>query len=527
MQEQVQALYSLLRSAWRFRWYSVALAWVVCLAGWSWVAVQKDVFQARTRVYIDTTSSLERVLDGVIIPADVQAQLNYVRQNLLGTTQLEEVARANDLHLAAETDEEIQTVVEGLRSRIRINSDGGGRRGPDNLYTIRYRDTDPGRAVTVVSTLLEIFVGDTRNAESEAVDVNQAFLRTQIQEYEVRLRDAEDRLARFKKENAGRLPGTEGGYFYRLQSEVDALTEARKVLGLAQSRRTQILAQLRGQSQDVPIFADGAELPPTSIEARIADGEAKLEALLLRFTDKHPDVVAQREQLDALDERLEIERAALSANGVASASLQSNPVYQALQISLNEVEVEIANLSADVEDRSRKVTELRALINEVPEVEAELARLDRDYEVVFAQYQALIQSLETENLSNAAQESDTVDFRMIDPPAVDSTPVEPQRARLVAMVLIAGLGLGGGIAFVLSQVFPVFTSRRDVSAVTGLPVLGAVSMSVSAADQRRRTLHAASLAVAVVALLCVFGGVFYLEAMGPGLADSFSRVVRA
>ena len=526
MQEQLYIVLSLLRSTWRFRWWSVAVAWAVCVAGWAYVASLPDIFLAQTRVYIDTSSSLERVLDGKIIPADVEAQLNYVRQNLLGTVQLEEVARGNDLHLEVTTGDDMARVVDRLRRNIAIVSDGGRRNEPDNLYTIRFKDTDPTRAVNVVQMLLNTFVDQTRSAEVSAADTNQDFLQEQLEEYEVRLRASEDSLARFKKENAGKLPGVEGGYFARLQGQSDALLESRKALDLAQSRRQQILRQLNGQAERTPTATpDGNELPQTSIEARIADAESNLETLLLRFTDRHPDVIALSEQLAELNNRREQEIAALSSSGGFSPALQTNPVFQALQISLNEVEVEIANLSADVSDRERAVHELRSLINEVPEVEAELARLNRDYEVVHAQYQVLLQSLETENLSTAAQQSDNIDFRVIDPPATDVDPVEPARGQLIALVLAAGLALGGGVAFALSQVMPVFSTRRAVTAATGLPVLGTVSLSVSQTDQRRRMLQASGLGIAILALLAAFGGVFALEVMGPGLLELVKTVI--
>ncbi|MEO0344819.1 MAG: XrtA system polysaccharide chain length determinant [Pseudomonadota bacterium] len=528
MEQQVQAVVSQLRSAWRFRWWAIGVAWLVCTVGWAWVATQPDVYRAETRVYIDTSSSLERVLNKQIVPADTEAQLRFVRQSLLGTIQLEKVARANDLHLQAVTPADIQRVVARLRQNIQIRSDGGGRRAPDNLYTIRYKDRNPDRAVSVVTTLLNTFVEDTRSAELSASDVNQDFLRQQISDYEDRLRDAEDRLARFKRENAGRLPGNEGGYFQRLQAESEALELSRKELALAQSRRQRIIEQVSGESaQTSAALVAPGDLPPTSLEARIADGEAQLETLLLRFTERHPDVIALREQLDELNARLKRERAEIAASGGASPGLQGNPVFQALQISLNEVEVEIANLSADVSDRERKVADLRSLINEVPKVEAELARLDRDYEVVYAQYQTLLQSLETENLSTAAQRTDQIDFRIIDPPAAGIKPVEPQRGRLLAMVLIAGLGIGGGLALALSQVRPVFTTRRSIEMITGLPVLGAVSNSISIADRRRRAVQASGFGVVVVALLGVFAGVYYVEVMGPGVIDLVKQVARA
>src|SRR5690606_38706235 len=129
--------------------------------------------------------------------------------------------------------------------------------------------------------------------------------------------------------------------------------------------------------------------------------QAELDRLLLRYRDKHPDVIA----LQATIERLEAQRAEelerlASVSGPRSSSLEESPVYQSLQIRLNEAELEIAGLRTDIETRRQRIAELRARVDEVPEVEAEFARLNRDYDVIYDQYQALVRSRETQALSS-------------------------------------------------------------------------------------------------------------------------------
>ena len=58
-----------------------------------------DVYEANARVFVDTTSQLRQILSDQIIEPDVAAQLNYVREALLGQTQLERVANATGLAL--------------------------------------------------------------------------------------------------------------------------------------------------------------------------------------------------------------------------------------------------------------------------------------------------------------------------------------------------------------------------------------------------------------------------------------------
>jgi hypothetical protein len=60
---------------------------------------------------------------------------------------------------------------------------------------------------------------------------------------------------------------------------------------------------------------------------------------------------------------------------------------------------------------------------------------------------------------------------------VDPDPVFPKRTKLIFQVLAAGLAAGLGLAYLLHQLRPVFTSPRQLTDATQLPVLGYVSMT--------------------------------------------------
>ena len=147
MQELLQHVLSELRSAWRFRWWGGALAWVAFAGGFVWVASQPDIFEARARVYIDTSSVLRPVLSNQIVPPDIGTELQYVRQALLGREQLIRVARETGLDARVVTPAQLDDVLNDLRSGVRLNVSGGTRSTPDNLYSLSYRNTD--RAVAM------------------------------------------------------------------------------------------------------------------------------------------------------------------------------------------------------------------------------------------------------------------------------------------------------------------------------------------------------------------------------------------
>src|SRR5690606_22261934 len=82
-------------------------------------------------------------------------------------------------------------------------------------------------------------------------------------------------------------------------------------------------------------------------------------------------------------------------------------------------------------------------------------------------------------------------------------PVSPKRPILIALVTAVGLGVGIGLAYLLNQLKPIFTNARQLSEITGLPVLGTVSMTwldkFRAGERREKLVYAALAAVLVLA----------------------------
>jgi hypothetical protein len=83
--------------------------------------------------------------------------------------------------------------------------------------------------------------------------------------------------------------------------------------------------------------------------------------------------------------------------------------------------------------------------------------------------------------------------------------VFPKRTRLILEVLAAGLAAGVGVAYLLHQLRPVFSSPRQLTEVTQLPVLGGVSMTWLERHRAagRRTVWAYSLGAALLVLVAV------------------------
>lgn len=514
MQALIIKILDELRGSWRFRWIGLAVAWFICVVGWFYVFAMPNVYEANARVYVDSQTALGPLLKGLALDPNVESELSVVRQALLSRPNLESVARKTDLDLRAKTPEDREALLASLQQRIGVTTDvRSNRSATDGLYRITFQDHNRDQTLAVVETLLNTFVEETLGSKRTGQASAQRFLDDEIGDLERRLTQSEARLADFKKRNVGTMPGDRGDYFVRLQKEIQDASEVRTTLALAQTRRNELQRQLSGEEPFVfgidPTTgaASGNNAAGGDITFRIQELESRLEELLLRYTEKHPEVIAVRTTITELKKRQEEELARISsgkrATGAMANSLKTNPVFQSIQTELNRADVQIAELRQELTHRDGRVAELKKLVDTVPEVEAELARLNRDYEITRTRYLELVERRETAKLSESAEKQGVVKFQIIDPPLVGLEPVAPKRALLMAAVLVIGLGIGVALTYLLNQLRPVYQNVRVLAEKTGLPVLGCVSRTwlERHRTERRQGLLAFSGAVSLLAVV--------------------------
>ncbi len=156
-----------------------------------------------------------------------------------------------------------------------------------------------------------------------------------------------------------------------------------------------------------------------------------------------------------------------------------------------------------------------AMAQTVPQVETELARLQRDYEIVKVNYDQLRQRQESARLARDLEtKANKVQFRIVDPPQVPLTPSAPNRPLLLSAVLVAGVLSGAAVAFLLSQINATYFNLASLRRGLAWPVLGAVSAISSASERRRRLRDALSFGIVGLGLFAAYGGLLTVEIMG-------------
>ncbi|HEX2117501.1 MAG TPA: XrtA system polysaccharide chain length determinant [Alphaproteobacteria bacterium] len=508
---------------WRRRWYAAGVAWLVCVGGWAFVAMMPNTYTAKTRIYVDADSMLRPLLRGIAIDTNVLNEVDIMQRTLLSRPNLQKVARLADLDLGAKTLVEQETVTTDLQRKLKISSQAR------SLFELTYEGTQPQQAKKVIQSLLDIFVeGNLGNSRRDMVTA-QSFINEQIREYEKQLEQAERRLADFKAQNLGFLPGDNN---YSAKLEVARNDVARTQGELAEARKSR--DELRKQLAEVPKMIEtvnvgslGPDLGPPigggpgAIDSvlRVPELEQKLKTLRLRYTDRHPDVIETKRLLE-LAKQEEADRAAKEAEGGPAApqpgsvkTTASNPVYEQLKLQLVQQETQIATLESRLERHQADVRRWEQLARSVPGVAAEMARLDRDYNVIKRNYDELLSRREAARIGQDLEtQTKSVQFRLVDPPDVSAKPTGPNRPLLVSVVFVVGLGAGCVFAFFLSQLDNTMRHVEQVRAVFKLPILGGVSMIQSAWAARRNRIEVASFGLACLTLLGAYLGLLSIEA---------------
>jgi polysaccharide chain length determinant protein (PEP-CTERM system associated) len=500
-----------LRAAWRRRWMGVVVAWLVCGLGWVGVYLIPNQFESSARLFVDADAILTPLLRGIAAETAPTTQLEILQRTLLSRPNMEKLISKTELDLTVTSPADRARLVAHLADTIRVVPQ------TKNLFTITYRDKNPKMAHDVVQTLLTIFVESATGGNRSDMDNARRFLEHQVASYEQQLRAAEKRRADFRARYVDILPNlaTPG---------VPALEAARtNVASLDGKLQDAIMARdaLKDEVEKTPPMLVAETAPQQTATAmapatrsRVHEAEEQLRMLLLKDTENHPDVIAQRKLIEALKSAPpDTPTAPAQAAGRASASSPSgttsrsvpNPVFDQLKVKLIDADSQVSALQRQRDAAVANRDKLQKMQQEQPGLIAEYENTDRDYGALRKSYEELLQRLQAANIAQAADtQADKVKLQVVDPPETPRLPVAPNRMLLLTAVLLVGCASGLGVTVLFGQIDNSFSTADDLRSL-GLPVLGGISV-LGLASLRQRLTIVARFGIAVVLLVGVYGG---------------------
>ncbi|WP_294298267.1 XrtA system polysaccharide chain length determinant [uncultured Sphingomonas sp.] len=499
-----------LHAVWTRRWIALAVAWGICLIGWLVVSQIPNQYESHARVFVQLRNILPT--QNGATQADQTKAVDRIRQTLTSAVNLEKVVRGTDIAQTVSSDRDVADRIAGLQKAIKITST------QDNLFEISATIANAGAsdaanaklARQIVQKLIDIFVEDNLSNNRDETSQSLAFLDNQLAARQRQLQDAEAKRAEFQAKFLGSLPGT-GTLDDRMSQARTQLAQIDSDLAAAQSSLAAVNGQMAGTSPTVAGGGAAGGAGPArarlqAIQGQIAEGRGR------GWTDNHPDMIALRNQLAAAT-------AAARGEPVGGGDGGSpNPLY----LSLKSMQADKASQVAALQERrnqiSRDLNAFDAKVAQSPGAAAQQAAIDRDYQVLKSQYDQLLADREQTQLRNQVQtQTDAVKFNVVDPPTSPRAPTAPNRPLFLTGVLILGLCGGIGAAWAMSQMRTTFATSSRLEKASGMPILGSIGETVSAAQialrRRRLRLFAGGAGALAAAWALLLGLEFFQRGM--------------
>lgn len=477
MQEQLSEILFYVKGTLKYKWVIITVAWLVCISGWIYVSNMPDKYKSSAIVSVDSGSMLRPLLRGMAIQSNTRGMIQVMRQLMFTRPKLEKVAQLANIELGSKTEAQKLSLIEELKKGMEISG------GKNDLFNIAYNGENPRKAQNIVHAVLTVFSEQAQQRGINDTSSAQQFIEEQIREYEVRLKNSEKARENFKRVNSGLLPGEGGGQLGELGLIQQQMQASKMALSEMTSRQrvlnTQITEALEMEGEDEWGLDGGLSSQQTTPEdAEISVLTARMNELLLRYTVNHPNVLSIKTTIDDLQKTKQERLANMPDNqNLMSSAAMTNPYIQALKMSLNQVQTEEASLRSRIYVLNKRKAGINQGMDSRLRIETEMQNLERDYSVIKSNYMQLITRREQASMTEKADRSQGIlRFKIIEAPNVPLEPTSPNRILLNSALLAAGGIAGLGMAFLIYFIRPSFMSTRQVRVVTGLPVLGSVSV---------------------------------------------------
>lgn len=513
------------------------------------------VYKGTATILIER-EEIPRDLVDTTITGYVAERIQGLKQRLITHQNLWRVAEEID-YLGPEresmaSDEVVSAMREGiLVEMVDVNTTdpGTGRASVATIaFTVSFEAPTAEWAAAGANALANLYLLEDRRARIEqATEVTQ-FLGQQAEGLLVRIADLESKLADFKKENAGQMPGV-ADFNMRLLEQVNAniLRMEERIQSLAE-RRIYLQSQLATTSPTGPLigeqgqrvlnaserlamlqaqYARGAALYADNhpdlvrlrreielLQAELGDGgavnsaygelqrlRAELSALTDRYSDSHPDVRRLKRSIAEVQAKLEATAAAAAPPPVVM-QVPTNPAYIRLQTELDALD---ANMQADrgqLEKLRLRAADLEMRLSRTPSVEQEYLALTRDYQGAVGKYNEIQDKILKASAAERLEEAEKAQrFALIGPAREPLLPERPNRIGIALLGMFLAMTSGLGAVAASEYVDSRVRGTRDLIDVFGAPPLAAIPYIENTRDVwSRRTRAMAGVTVTVAVL---------------------------
>ncbi|HZS99995.1 MAG TPA: Wzz/FepE/Etk N-terminal domain-containing protein, partial [Terriglobales bacterium] len=428
----------------------------------------------------------QKVPEGVVQPvvtADLAQRIATMQQQVMGRSRLQPIVekRPNLFKGGKNLDD----VLEEVRSGVQIEpvvtdlgaiaNTGGGKRkqgGSVPGFYVNFTTANPHDAQDICNDLTSAMLTEFQASREQLANGATEFISRQLEEAKRNLDDQDAKLAEFKRQYSGQLPGDEDNNLKvlgTLNSQFDANTQTVNRAQQDKAYTESLLAQQLSAWKS----SQGSN-NPQNLETQLSSLQSQLLSLQARYTEDHPDVIKTKADIAEVKKKLaEVnEAAAKGGESNAKASASEPPEIRQLRMQVHQYEDVLGQATREQKRIGEQIKLYQSRVAISPGVEEKYKLLTRDYESAQKFYNDLLAKKSTSEMATDMERRQQGEqMHLLNAANLPESPSFPNRLLFAAGGLGSGLVIGMGLALWLELRDKSIRNEADVLASLQMPVL--------------------------------------------------------
>lgn len=493
----------------RRKWYLI-LPLIICVIGsYGVYRYLPKIYRASTLILVQPQSVPESYVRPTITES-VVSRLSTISQEILSRTRLEKVIEEFNLYPDLRKKATKEEVIDTMRRAIEVKVQEPRRTGRDtatNSFTISFEGDIPQTVMQVTNKLASLFIEENLKVRETQAERTSEFITKELTALEELLKKKEQEIRNFKERSMGQLPQQLDANLRILERLQDQLKTANENIRAAEDRSIVLQNQIEMLKKREPLqtareirrdSATGREslalerIPEDPLIIQLNQLKRDLNSALSKYKETHPDVVDLRKRINNLEPKVqeilqnqETEREArlrqLRAQQETSVVENLPPpmpdpetrrLLTQYTEQYNSVVLEVKRLREEEKELKQQIAFYQKRIEETPRREQELTLLTRDYDLVKANYQSLLEKkMQAQMAENLERKQQGEQFKVLDPARLPEKPVKPDRNKILLIGFFIGFALGVGLTWFRESLDRSFHTVSDVENYLGISVI--------------------------------------------------------
>ena len=454
------------------------------------------------------TSSAVLLVEGPQIPdnlvestvqTDAGEQLEVIQKRLMTRSNLIDIA--NEVKVFNDQPNITpDRIVKQMRDSSKIKRQSGRSRA--TLMTMTFEASNARKAAAVVNEYVTLVLEVNNENRIERAENTLEFFEQEVQRLSIDLDTKSAEVVQFRNLNNDALPES---LDYRLGRQ-NLLQERTARLDRDRSAATAQREEIIRLFETTGLVRTDQRASLSPDEQRLAALRSELDQLLAVYSDSNPRVSIMRGRIEKLEETV----AATTTPQNADAPDPQDARDAMLQVSLSEVDSRLALIAEEYELVTNELTQLEENIRATSANSIALATLQRDYDNLQERYNRAVNNLNQASIGERIEvTSQGQRISIIEGASVPTEPSGPERTKIAAMGIGAGLGAAGAF-FILLELLNR-TIRRPTELTSRFEIIPIATLPYMESRGQRRVRRMALITATLVVLAGVPAGLWYID----------------